>query len=109
MAGEISVDYRNVAWDPGREAGIYRKMLRGDREKEYTSLLKLDPDTRFPKHRHPEGEELLVLEGRIKIEGIWYEAGCYVYTPPDAVHDVFSDTGAIMLIRMPAPAEILED
>ena len=109
MAGEISVDYRQVIWEPSRGPGIYRKMLRGDREKEYTSLLKLDPDTRFPKHRHPAGEELLVLEGRIKIEEDWYEAGCYVCTPPDAVHDVFSDTGAIMLLRMPAPAEILGD
>jgi len=109
MAGEISVNYRNVDWEPSRGPGIYRKMLHGDRETEYTSLLKLDPDTRFPKHRHPAGEELLVLEGRIKIEDVWYEAGCYVYTPPAAVHDVFSDTGAVMLLRMPAPAEILED
>ncbi len=109
MAGEISVDYRDVAWEPGRGPGIYRKMLHGDRKKGYTSLLKLEPGTKFPKHRHPKGEELVVLEGRIRIEGDWYEAGCYVYTPPDAVHDVFSDTGAVMLLRMPAPAEMVEE
>lgn len=109
MAGEIGTDYRQVDWEPGRRPGIYRKMLRGDREGEYTTLLKLDPSVRFPKHLHPSGEELFVVDGRIQIEGRWYEAGCYVYTPPGAIHDVFSDTGAVMLIRMPAPAEILEE
>ncbi len=109
MAGEMGIDYRQVDWEPGRGPGIYRKMLRGNREKEYTSLLKLEPNTRFPKHLHPAGEELVVLEGRIQIEGNWYESGCYVYTPPGAIHDVVSDTGATMLLRMPAPAEILED
>ena len=104
MAGETSVHYRNVEWEPGRGPGIWRKMLRGDREKEYTSLLKLDADTTFPKHLHPAGEELVVLEGRIRIEGVWHETGGYVYTPPDAVHDVYTDAGAILLLRMPAPA-----
>lgn len=109
MAREVSVDYRQVDWEPGRRPGIFRKTLRGDREKEYTSLLKLDPGVRFLKHRHPSGEELFAVDGRIQIEGCWYESGCYVYTPPGAVHDVFSDTGAVMLIRMPGPAEILEE
>ena len=109
MASEIGIDYRQVDWEPGRWPGIYRKTLRGDRTKEYTSLLKLDAGVRFPKHRHPAGEELFVVEGRIQIDNIWYESGCYVYTPPDVVHDVFSDTGAVMLIRMPGPAEILEE
>lgn len=109
MAGEICVDYRNVDWEPGRGPGISRKMLHGDREQDYTSLLKLDPDTRFPKHRHPAGEELVVLEGRIQIEGHWYDTGNYVYTPPGAVHDVYSDVGAVLLLRMPAPAEMVEE
>lgn len=109
MAGEICIDYKDIDWEPGRGPGIYRKMLLGDREKDYTSLLRLDPGTRFPKHRHPAGEELVVLEGRIRIEGRWYGSGNYVYTPPGAVHDVYSDDGAVLLLRMPAPAEILEN
>ncbi len=108
MAGEIGVHYRDVDWEPGRGPGIRRKMLRGDRDNEYTSLLKLDEDTTFPKHRHPAGEELVVLEGRIRIEGQWYEAGCYVYTPPEAVHDVYTDAGATLLLRMPAPAVMVD-
>jgi quercetin dioxygenase-like cupin family protein len=108
MAGEIGVDWRQVDWEPGQRPGIFRKLLRGDRQKEYTTLLKLEPGVRFPKHLHPAGEELFVVDGRIQVEGRWYESGCYVYTPPGGVHDVFSDTGAVMLIRMPAPAEILE-
>ena len=110
MAGEISVDPRQIEWEPRRRPGIFRKLLRHDPESgATTTLLKLDAGVRFPKHLHPSGEELFVVDGRIQIEDIWYESGCYVYSPPDAIHDVFSDTGAVMLIRMPAPAEILED
>ena len=109
MAGEISVDPRRIEWEPGRRPGIFTKLLRGNRNGEYTTLLKLDPGVRFPNHLHPSGEELFVVDGRIQIEGQWYESGCYVYTPPGATHDVFSDTGAVMLIRMPAPAKILEE
>ena len=108
MAGEIAVDLRAIEWETGRRPGIARKLVRGNRLGEYTTFLRLDPGVRFPSHRHPSGEELFVVEGRIRIEGRWYEAGCFVYTPPGGVHDVFSDTGAVMLIRMPGPAEMLE-
>jgi quercetin dioxygenase-like cupin family protein len=110
MAGEVGVDPREMPWQPDqRRLGIARKLLRGSRDAEYTTLLRLDAGVRFPSHSHPAGEELFVVDGRIRIEGTWYEAGCYIYSPPGAVHDVFSDTGATMLIRMPGPGEILED
>ena len=110
MAGELGIDTRSLDWEPRRKAGIFRKLLRGDSQKgESTTLLKLDPGIRYPRHLHPAGEELFVVEGRIRIEDKWYEAGCYVWTPPGAIHDVFSDSGAVMLIRMPGPAQTLED
>ncbi len=110
MAGEISVDSREIEWNPQLRPGIFVKLLRQDHDTgATTTLLRLEARVRFPEHRHPSGEELFVIDGRIQIENIWYESGCYVYTPPDVVHDVFSDTGAVMLIRMPGPPEILEE
>ena len=48
MAGEIAVDLRQIEWESGRRPGISRKMLRGDREGEYTAFLRLDPGVKGP-------------------------------------------------------------
>jgi anti-sigma factor ChrR (cupin superfamily) len=108
MSGELGLDTRSLKWEPRRRPGIFGKFLRGDPAADHTVLLKLDPGFHYPRHLHLSGEELFVIEGRIRIEDRWYEQGGYVWTPPGAIHDVFSDTGAVMLIRMPGPAEILE-
>jgi quercetin dioxygenase-like cupin family protein len=109
MAGEIGVDPRTMEWT-SRRPGIFNKRLHENPATgEYTTLMKLDPGSRFPKHSHPSGEELFVIEGRIRIEGKDYDTGCYVYSPPGAIHDVVTETGALLLIRMPGPAKILED
>src|SRR2546423_594994 len=108
MAGELAIDTRALDLEPRRVPGVSGKLLRGDREGEHTTLLRLDAGACFPRHLHPSGEDLFVIEGRIRIEGRWYETGSYIWTPPGAVHDVFSDTGAVMLIHMPGPARILE-
>ena len=54
------------------------------RDAEYTTLLRLEAGVRFRSHSHPAGEELFVVDGRIRIEGTWHESGWYIYSPPGA-------------------------
>ena len=69
IAGEIGVNPREMPWHSDqRRPGIARKLLRGSRDAEYTTLLRLDAGVRFPSHSHPAGEELFVVDGRIRIE-----------------------------------------
>ena len=61
-----------------------------------------------PRHLHPAGEEVFVLEGRARFEETWYETGFYLYSPPDSADDVFTDTGAILFVSLPKPHVDLE-
>jgi hypothetical protein len=51
---------------------------------------------------HPAGEEVLVLEGRVRFEDSWYEAGYYLRSP-GSMDDVYSDTGGVLFVTLPTP------
>jgi hypothetical protein len=69
MARSIEVDANKVDWTPTGRPGISRKLLRSDAATgARTVLLKLEANSRLPRHMHPAGEEVLVLEGRVRFE-----------------------------------------
>ena len=104
MTSEIVIDSNLLAWEQSKWPGIGRRQLRLDAETGgRTVLLKFEPGALLPRHMHPGGEELFVLDGRVRIDGKWYEKGWYHYQPPDSVDDVFSDTGGTLLVMLPKP------
>ena len=105
MARSIEIDSNQVEWRPMRYPGISNKSLRRDPVTEArVSLMRFEPGAYLPLHEHPEGEEVFVMEGRVRFEQTWYEAGFYLYSPPDSLDDVYSDTGAVILVSLPKPA-----
>jgi hypothetical protein len=46
---------------------------------------------------------VFVLEGRVRFEDSWYEAGYYLYSPPGSMDDVYSDTGGVLFVSLPKP------
>jgi len=109
MAPTVEVDSSNLSWAPTRWPGISRKLLRDDPSTgARASLLRLEPNARLPRHMHPAGEEVLVLEGRVRFENSWYDAGFYLYLPPGSSDDVFTETGAILFVALPKPHVDLE-
>jgi anti-sigma factor ChrR (cupin superfamily) len=108
MADEIAIDTRTLEWTPTRWPGILLKPLRREDSGPRTVLMKFEPGGRVPRHMHPAGEEILVLEGRVGVEGVWYEAGCYVRSPAGSSNDAYSDTGGLALVMLPKPHVDLE-
>ena len=109
MAREIEVDSNKLSWTPTSWLGISRKLLRNDPATgARASLLKLEPKARLPRHMHPAGEEVFVLEGRVRFEDSWCDAGYYLYSPPGSADDVFTETGAILFVALPKPHVDLE-
>jgi anti-sigma factor ChrR (cupin superfamily) len=104
MARDIEVDSNKLEWKPTRWPGIFSKSLRRDELTGNRSLLKFEADSYMTRHMHPAGEEVLVLEGRVRVEDAWYEAGCYLHSPPGSSDDVYSDTGALIFVALPKPA-----
>jgi quercetin dioxygenase-like cupin family protein len=105
MARQVEIDSNQIDWTPTRWPGISIRSLRRDPETgARASLLKFDPGAYMSRHLHPAGEEAFVLEGRLRFEETWYEAGAYLYSPPGSSDDVYSDTGGLLFVSLPEPA-----
>jgi anti-sigma factor ChrR (cupin superfamily) len=81
--------------------GVTVKTLRVDREQGMqTSLWRLAPGARIPRHPHSKDEECLVLEGEIEHESKLYAAGDYLYARAGVRHSEFTaPKGALLMIR----------
>jgi anti-sigma factor ChrR (cupin superfamily) len=81
--------------------GIRVKTLRFDAQaKTQTTLWRLDPGARVPRHPHQQHEECLVLEGSILHAGQEYHVGDFLLASPGSRHRPFdSPRGALLLIR----------
>jgi anti-sigma factor ChrR (cupin superfamily) len=70
-------------------------------------LLKFAARKGYSKHRHPSGEEVFVLEGTYSDMGVDYEAGSYIYYPPNSEHAPISKNGCTIMVMSPEKPEIL--
>ena len=61
----VAADTTRMEWAPSPSASVWRKRvyLVGPAESgEVTSVVRYEPDSSFPAHDHPEGEEIIVLD-----------------------------------------------
>lgn len=70
-----------------------------------SSLVRYLPNTRFPQHTHPLGEEIYVLEGVFSDESGDYPAGSYLRNPPGSAHSPFSINGCLIFVKLNQFAE----
>jgi anti-sigma factor ChrR (cupin superfamily) len=75
-------------WVPSPVSGVTRMMLDriGGEVARATSVVRYDPDSEFPGHRHEGGEEILVLDGEFADEHGSYPAGTYIRNPIGTSH-----------------------
>lgn len=86
------VDTRAMNWEPGPKPNVWRKCLdvtAGDPCRA-TLLVRYDARSRIPEHDHPNGEEILVLQGTLADEHGEYPAGSYLLHPPGFRHAPYS-------------------
>jgi anti-sigma factor ChrR (cupin superfamily) len=65
-----------------------------------TSVVRYEPDSSFPAHDHPEGEEILVLDGVFSDEHGDWPAGTYLLNPEGFRHQPFSKPGCVLLVKL---------
>ncbi|MFM7069457.1 MAG: cupin domain-containing protein [Actinomycetes bacterium] len=94
-------------WLPSPDgAGRYR-ILRLHSAGGITIEVSMDADTEGDLHRHPGGEELLMVEGLIEVGGITLGPGDYLFTPPGATHRACARSDARFVLFLPAVPEYL--
>ncbi|WP_424196020.1 cupin domain-containing protein [Ampullimonas aquatilis] len=72
-----------LPWQPSPVAGVQRRLLArdGDEDARATSIVRYEPGAVFPSHAHPQGEEIVVLDGEFADEHGIYPAGTYIKKP----------------------------
>ena len=105
--GDLSVravvDTTQMEWTPSPSGSVWRKRVHlvGPPESgQVTSVVRYEPHSRFPTHDHPDGEEILVLEGVFSDEHGDWPAGAFLLNPEGFRHTPFSEPGCILFVKL---------
>lgn len=105
--GDLSIravaDTRRMAWTPSPSGSVWRKRVHqvGSAESgQVTSLVRYDAQSAFPAHDHPEGEEILVLDGVFSDERGDWPAGTYLLNPEGFRHAPHSALGCLLFVKL---------
>ena len=98
----VAVDTAALAWDASPSGTVWRKPLYrvGGEDGPVTSLVRYAPGGSFRPHAHPEGEEILVLDGVFADEHGDYPAGTDLLNPDGSRHAPRSGPGCLLLVRL---------
>lgn len=107
LNGDLSLiaheDTSAMEWMPSPSGSVFRKRVHrvGPAESgQVTSVVRYEPNSVFPAHDHPEGEEILVLEGIFSDEHGDWEAGTYLLNPEGFRHSPFSEAGCRIFVKL---------
>lgn len=104
MARDLPVCIRpdEQRWQAAPQAPVKRWPLEREapEQGQVTSLVEYLPGAHFPEHRHPAGEEILVLSGIFSDEGGDYPAGSYLRSPAASGHSPFSEQGCLLFVKL---------
>lgn len=89
-------------WVASPQGGVERIMLDrvGAEKARATSIVRYAPNSFFPQHSHPGGEEVLVLSGVFSEDNDHYPAGWYIRNPPGSRHQPSSLEGAVIFVKL---------
>ncbi len=89
-------------WVQSPQNGVERVMLDrvGAEKARATSIVRYAPESNFPHHLHPGGEEILVLSGTFSADNSDYPAGWYLRNPPTSGHQPYSHEGAVIFVKL---------
>lgn len=101
--GQRAVMHRaGASWQPSPLPGVDRWMLDrvGGEVARATSMVRYAPGSRFERHVHGGGEEILVLEGVFSDETGDHPAGTYLRNPPGSAHAPSSRDGCLLFVKL---------
>lgn len=89
--------------------GVIEKHVYVNRETdERTVFVRFEPGSTYPLHNHPGKEEIVVLEGEVKVGKYQMKVGDYLLTPPEGKHAVTSVNGGLVFIKLDKATEFIE-
>ncbi len=98
----VVINTEKLPWIESPSPGVWRRPLeRGGAESgRATSIVRYSRGTSFPPHSHPDGEEILVLDGVFSDESGDYPAGTYLLNPPGSRHAPKAPNGCLLFVKL---------
>ncbi len=98
----VAIDTERETWRSSPSGTVWRKPLfrQGGEYGPVTSIVRYAAGGSFASHAHPEGEEILVLEGIFSDEHGDYPAGTYLLNPDGSRHSPRSQNGCTLFVRL---------
>lgn len=103
LAVRVCVATAAMPWTPSPSPGVWRKRVHrvGPAESgQVTSVVRYDARSAFPVHEHPDGEEILVLEGVFTDERGDWPAGSFLLNPEGFRHAPSSREGCVIFVKL---------
>ena len=103
LSARATVDTQSMEWAPSPSGTVFRKRVHlvGPPESgQVTSIVRYEANSSFPAHDHPDGEEILVLDGVFSDEHGDWPAGTYLLNPEGFRHAPFSEEGCVLLVKL---------
>jgi len=99
----VAVDTTQMKWTSSPSGSVWRKRVHlvGPAESgQVTSVVRYEPNSTFPRHDHPDGEEIFVLEGVFSDEHGNWSAGTFLLNPEGFCHTPFSEPGCVLFVKL---------
>lgn len=103
LAARVVVAAESLPWMASPSGTVWRRRLHhvgAPESGQVTSVVRYEPGSSFPVHDHPEGEEILVLEGVFSDEHGDWPAGTYLLNPEGFRHAPFSREGCLLFVKL---------
>jgi anti-sigma factor ChrR (cupin superfamily) len=103
LSQRVSVATDAMPWSASPSPSVWRKRVHrvGPAESgQVTSIVRYDPGSDFPAHEHPDGEEILVLEGVFSDDRGDFPAGTYLLNPEGYRHAPSSRDGCVLFVKL---------
>lgn len=97
-------------FEPTAIPGITTRRLSVDREARRVSMLvRMEPNTAYPAHRHGGSEECYVVSGDLRVGDVRMRAGDFQRAEAGSVHPIqATDGGCLLLITSSLDDELIE-
>ncbi|KAJ3067868.1 hypothetical protein HDU98_008948 [Podochytrium sp. JEL0797] len=95
--------FDKLVFVPSPTPGVWRGPLdrKGNEVARATTLVRFDPNKKFPFHVHSGGEEFLVLEGTFIDDEGEYPSGSYIRHPVGSSHEPWVGAdGCLILVKL---------
>lgn len=103
LGARAAVATAAMPWAPSPSPSVWRKRVHrvGPKESgQVTSVVRYDPASSFKAHGHPDGEEILVLEGVFTDDRGDWPAGTYLLNPEGYRHAPSSRGGCVLFVKL---------